>query len=1055
MLKQKKRFIIFLIFIFIALNFTLSVQAAATNITSCIQSYNITTSGEYNLIDNINTSHTQCIDIQTGNVTIDCQGFNISAGGTYAIHFSGTEKNNVTIKNCLLESNQSQSCSHGIYAEFSTPFPTGINIINNTINGMAGRGIYLSGVDSSIIANNTITNNGLVAGYGIDLNDYCDNNLIIDNYLSFNGASNLDGIHVYASTGTSNGNNITENTVVESGRHGIYLEGDDVDNTRVTNNTVNHNGNSGVYIKGDYNLLENITSINNSNYGLALDGSSYNNITNLTTECDNFGIYLSSSPFNTLTKIISNNNTFNGIWLSSSSTNVFRNITMDANPNSQLLIEVSMNNEFNYITITNSTQDAIEIGSTAHNNNLTNLTIVNTNKGFYDFHISSEQVNGTWIVNTKIANYSFSGSGGTLNIKDPNFGIIQFSEIVNGSGANLSEDIKITNNSIMVNITTNSGFNSAANITMFGINTAFTNPGIWRDDVPCYECYNSTSLSANTVEFNLSSWSTYTLGEGWNILSCMALTKGSRPYNLTLDIVPDGTNSCINISVANVNFDCAGYSIRNISFGNAGIYSNGSNTTIKNCNITLNFTCNVSAGIWLSGGVDNVIQNNTLISNYYGIYTMSNANHAIILDNIIQNSNSSGIYANSLNNNVTNNYFYNNTIGIHLGSDTLGNTITNNNISNSSSLGINSSLARNTIWYISKRNILTNNNANINGSLVFGTNGILELINSYLTINETFINNTGNLTSLEYKLSSIIGSNATDLDFSSEDSNITLFLVGAVNSSVIVSEENLTTAPNVTTATNKLKGVDIVVDPSTLANLTWALIKISYNSSELSSASVTESTLKIYYYNISAGDWELEADQGVNSSDNFIWANVTHFSLFGVFGYLSSDSGSSISSGSSWKKATESSITLNEQGIIKTLTKNSKLSFIYETEEHSVILKSISLTGKTVIEISSLPKEYTLEVGDVVQEDLDGDGNYDLEIELLSLKWISSAEFRFRLLNTKKDNTIIEKINQTEDELVEPKQKVIAEKESLDYKKFIIIGTFVIIVAYLIGKRKL
>ena len=75
------------------------------------------------------------------------------------------------------------------------------------------------------------------------------------------------------------------------------------------------------------------------------------------------------------------------------------------------------------------------------------------------------------------------------------------------------------------------------------------------------------------------------------------------------------------------------------------------------------------------------------------------------------------------------------------------------------------------------------------------------------------------------------------------------------------------------------------------------MIKIFYDQAELDALDIDETTLKIYYYNTTLGDWQLEPNQGVDTVNDYVWANVTHFSLFGAFG--SSPSGGGGGSGGS------------------------------------------------------------------------------------------------------------------------------------------------------------
>ncbi len=73
----------------------------------------------------------------------------------------------------------------------------------------------------------------------------------------------------------------------------------------------------------------------------------------------------------------------------------------------------------------------------------------------------------------------------------------------------------------------------------------------------------------------------------------------------------------------------------------------------------------------------------------------------------------------------------------------------------------------------------------------------------------------------------------------------------------------------------------IVVEPS--ANLedavNWVLIRVYYDESALEG--IDESSLRLRWFNESSGRWE-ELPGGVNTEENYVWANVSHFSVFGV-----------------------------------------------------------------------------------------------------------------------------------------------------------------------------
>jgi hypothetical protein len=98
------------------------------------------------------------------------------------------------------------------------------------------------------------------------------------------------------------------------------------------------------------------------------------------------------------------------------------------------------------------------------------------------------------------------------------------------------------------------------------------------------------------------------------------------------------------------------------------------------------------------------------------------------------------------------------------------------------------------------------------------------------------------------------------------------------------------------------KFYEIDADSELRQNLGWARINISYLDLEVSSKGIDESSLRLYYYDIPTGVWEVYdgAYGGVDTVNNVVWAITTHFSIFGIFGTtVSSSGGSGGSSGGS------------------------------------------------------------------------------------------------------------------------------------------------------------
>ncbi|MCK4634522.1 MAG: hypothetical protein KAT37_01475, partial [Candidatus Aenigmarchaeota archaeon] len=79
------------------------------------------------------------------------------------------------------------------------------------------------------------------------------------------------------------------------------------------------------------------------------------------------------------------------------------------------------------------------------------------------------------------------------------------------------------------------------------------------------------------------------------------------------------------------------------------------------------------------------------------------------------------------------------------------------------------------------------------------------------------------------------------------------------------------------------KYVEVVTSSYVTENLLWVIVKLFYTDENVSSAGINESTLRLYYYNETLGNWSSEPGD-VNTSGNYVWGNTTHFSFYGMFG---------------------------------------------------------------------------------------------------------------------------------------------------------------------------
>lgn len=276
--------------------------------------------------------------------------------------------------------------------------------------------------------------------------------------------------------------------------------------------------------------------------------------------------------------------------------------------------------------------------------------------------------------------------------------------------------------------------------------------------------------------------------------------------------------------------------------------------------------------------------------NRYGAYLLSLGSEETmpLISNSVINDNLRGIWISSSYVNITDTES-NSNVGEGLYVDSISTAyVTDGDFEDNGDDGIFSAADSGYVlnWTIEDYAVCRDNNITIyDGELIFD-GGILELDNCTLTINGSVISMEGNLTSLDFSESEITENTSTQKNFTNANSTITLYLGGNVTTTLAVSKKT-PTASGTTLSLTSVKGIEIYADDSTKGNLTWALIKIFYNQSELDALNIDETTLRIWYYNETLGDWEEEPNQGVNATENYVWANVTHFSLFGVFGALS------------------------------------------------------------------------------------------------------------------------------------------------------------------------
>ena len=310
---------------------------------------------------------------------------------------------NITVKNC----NITDSGRNGIHA---TRAPH-LRIENNSIDQTLDTGINLQyyAADSSphsVIRNNTVTNNALLAGMGIS------------------GSGHYTGIMLYGSSNCT----VEFNRINNTGYDSIYFCGN---STKVNNNILDNfcrvtDDGGGIYTEGvDYSLIGSeiknnsiSNGIGNGNgtdspnntetIGVYLDvGSNDVEVSNNTVKYATNGIFTGSNSRN---NNIHDNTLIgsreNQIYLSGSNNNSIENNSGIGISGSGLYLYSSSNNRITSNFFTSNSSIGIQISISSNNNTIINNTgISNFSNGIY----VSSSTNNTLVNNTGIARNSSTG----------------------------------------------------------------------------------------------------------------------------------------------------------------------------------------------------------------------------------------------------------------------------------------------------------------------------------------------------------------------------------------------------------------------------------------------------------------------------------------------------------------------------------------------------------------------------------------------------------------------------------------------------------------------
>lgn len=229
---------------------------------------------------------------------------------------------------------------------------------------------------------------------------------------------------------------------------------------------------------------------------------------------------------------------------------------------------------------------------------------------------------------------------------------------------------------------------------------------------------------------------------------------------------------------------------------------------------------------------------------------------------------------------INDNYIKGGDYGIYIGTESNA-RIENNDFINSTKYGLYEDVGVSVNWTLKEEIDCINNDITISHGWVSAMGGSINAQNCTITVAGEELNLSGNevgTAKLPYDTS---GDNEDTVEMEGFSAEIHTNSPSSGNVNITMYSQNPGNNAYSLKAFNKW----IDISPDSL-NLSYWILKIYYTEQELEDAGLKESSLRIEYYNETSGTWESYTSPrgGVNTTGNYVWANLTHFSLYGLFG---------------------------------------------------------------------------------------------------------------------------------------------------------------------------
>ena len=738
-----------------------------------------------------------------------------------------------------------------------------LNCQSNTIDGADGAGTV--GINATNLGNVTIRN-CLVTDWEIGIMLYSVNSSVLNTTVQ---STTLSGIDVVPTALTPWITNVTiaNNTVTNNAANGIRISS--TNNSRILENTVNSNA-PGLLLTQIYfsNLINNSIKHNTGTGGISISTATGNILINNTAQNNTPWDFISqsTSPNNTITNLNV------GPILNFESLDIAlknQSVSLPADP-------TGLYNISKYINATNMSANAFLFLNISY----ADSSLIDIVEGA----LAIARYNGSTWATTPSTFASTSGvdtSNNYVYANITNFGSIfvplgQSSQISSCTNITVTADYNLTasiTNSAqlqcMLITASNTVLNCRGNtidgtdtVNTIGINaTGLTNITVknciltdWARGIQLFT--NNSIIENNTV--------TSTVLAGFYIES----NNTKIIYNNL------SWNDAVGIqSFSDFNNNITGNIINNNSRGISGTFTNATifGNTINN---------NTDAGIRVLASPNNTIVNNTANSNLvYGIWLEQGAIQNLVTNNTANFNGDTGILVNNSNSNsvINNTASSNSNIGIAIRYS--NSTLVSNNTANSNT---NEGLSILTAF----NNIIYGNNLNSNRYGIFSSSGNNNNITNNSLNSNSIIGIWLTVGSSNNRLTNNTAKSNTIWDFLSQSgSNNTIatrFDTGVVIDFVAQDAALKNQSTNIPANPAGFSNIGKYINATNMSANAFLFLNISYADADVPSG-VSEASLNMSRYNETT--WFTNPTTfsnifGVGTSNNYVYANITNFSIF-------------------------------------------------------------------------------------------------------------------------------------------------------------------------------